>query len=135
MTTEEAKKILKYRSFTDNDIHHPKMENGFLGMLRPFSGELNEENYHEVIKAIKTLADELRDKDKIDKEVISAIWGICHLTRSWAIEKEGMLRRNNLINDEQIKILEKWIESISFATMMILDGSDNSTAFEFYEHE
>ena len=103
MTTEEAKKILKYHSFTDEDINHPKMENGFLGMLRPFSGKLNEENYHEVIKAIKTLADELRDKEKIDREVISAIWGICHLTRSWAIEKEGMLRSNNLINEEQIK--------------------------------
>ncbi|MEL7123049.1 MAG: hypothetical protein AAFO07_26605 [Bacteroidota bacterium] len=135
MTHEEAKRILKYHSFTDEDINHPKMENRFLGMLRPFSGKLNEESYHEVIKAIRTLADELRNKEKIDREVISAIWGICHLTRSWAIEKEGMLRRNNLINDEQIKKLEKWVESISYATMMILDGNDNSTAFELYENE
>lgn len=135
MTIEEAKQILKYHSFTDEDVNHPKMEKGFLGMLRPFSGKLYEENYHEVIAAIKTLADEIRDKEKIDKEVISAIWGICHLTRSWAIEKEGMLQSNNLINDEQIKKLEKWIESISYITFAILDGCDDLTAFNFYEHE
>jgi len=135
MTLEEAKQLLKYHSFMDSDINHPKMESGFLGMLRPFSGELNEDNYHEIIKAIRILADELRNKQQIDKEVISAIWGICHQTRSCAIDKDGMLRRNNLIRDEQIKKLEKWIETISYATMMILDGSDNSIAFEFYENE
>ena len=50
------------------------MEKGFLRMLRPFSGKLIEENYHEIIKAIKTLADELRDKKQINKDIISAIW-------------------------------------------------------------
>ena len=65
---------MKYHSFTDEDINHPKMEKGFLRMLRPFSGKLIEENYHEIIKAIKTLADELRDKKQIDKDIISAIW-------------------------------------------------------------
>lgn len=135
MTKEEAKKILKYHSFIHEDIDHPKMERGFLGMLRPFSGELIEENYHEVIKAIQVLADELRDDKKIDKEVVSAIWGICHLTRSWAIDSEGVLRRNRLIKKEQIEKLEKWIESISYSVMMLMDGSDNKTAFDFYKHE
>ena len=135
MNKEEAKQILKYHSFTSEDVNHPKMENGFLGMLRPFSGKLIEENYHEVIKAIKTLADEFRDKKQIDKDVISAIWGICHLTRSWAIEQNGMLQRNNLIQKEQVEKLENWIENISYATFLILDGCDNETAFELYKNE
>jgi hypothetical protein len=135
MTKEEAKKVLKYHSFINEDINHPKMGKGFLGMLRPFSGELIEDNYHEIITAIKVLADDLRKGKNIDKEVISSIWGICHLTRSWAIEEDGMLRRNNLISEEQIKKLENWIETISYATMMILDGCDNLVAFEFYEDE
>jgi hypothetical protein len=132
MTKDEAKEILKYHSFTHEDLNHSKMERGFLGMLRPFSGELIEENYHEVIQALKVLANELRNNKQIDKEIISAIWGICHLTRSWAIDKEGMLQRNNLIKEAQIAKLEEWIGNISYATMMILDGSDNATAFEFY---
>jgi len=132
MTKEEAKQILKYHSFTHEDINHPKTERGFLGMLRPFSGELIEDNYHEVINAIQVLTDQLRDNEKVDKEVISAVWGICHLTRSWAIDPEGMLQKNNLIKKEQIEKLKKWVESISYAIMMIMDGSNNETAFDFY---
>ncbi|MEM6299533.1 MAG: hypothetical protein AAF740_12670 [Bacteroidota bacterium] len=135
MTSQEAKKVLKYHSFTHEDIDHPKMENGFLGMLRPFSGKLTEENYHEVMEAIRTLSSEIRSNEYIEKDIISAIWGICHLTRMWAIEKEGTLRSNNLINEEQISKLAQWVENISYATMMILDGSDDATAFDFVETE
>ena len=133
MTKEEAKKLLKYHSFNNEDVNQPKMKNGFLGMLRPFKGVLIEENYHELIKAIKVLSDEIRDGEQIDKEVISAIWGICHLARNWAVKKEGMLQRNQLLTSEQIAKLEKWLETISYAMMMMLDGHDNSTAFELYE--
>lgn len=135
MTKEEAKNILRYHSFTHEDINHPRMKRGFLGMLRPFLGELVEKNYHEVMGAIKVLADDLREEDKIDREIISTIWSICHLARSWAIQPGGMLRRNNLIKKEQVKKLEDWVEAISYTTMMILDGSDNQTAFEFYQDE
>lgn len=135
MTAEEAKKVLKYHSFTDEDINHPKMEKGFLGMLRPFMGELIEENYHEVMEAIKTLAGEIGDQKQVDREVISAIWGICYLTRSWAIDKEGMLQRNDLITEKQIGQLEKWVESISYTTMMILDGNDFQTTYDLHDYE
>ena len=61
--------------------------------------------------------------------------GICHLTRSWAIEKDGMLQRNNLIEKEQVEKLKIWVKNISYATFLILDGCDNETAFEPYENE
>lgn len=132
MTKEEAKELLMYHSFTHEDIDHPKSENGFLGMLRPFSGELIEDNFHEVMEALKTLAHELETEEKIDKKVISALWRICHLSRAWAIHPDGMLRRNNLITDKQIQELEGWIEDISYATMFLLDGSGIEVAFEPY---
>ncbi|BDD03990.1 hypothetical protein [Aureibacter tunicatorum] len=135
MTKKEAKEILKYHSFTHEDIDHPKSKRGFLGMLRPFTGELIEENFHEVITAIKTISDELRTNEKIDREVIIALWGICHFTRNWAINPEGMLQRNGLIEKQQIKLLEVWIETISYATFSILEGSDNLTAFDLYKNQ
>lgn len=76
MTKEEAKQILKYHSFTHEDVNHSKMGRGFLGMLSSFTGELIEENYQEVSNAIQVLTDEIRDNKKIDKEIISAVWGI-----------------------------------------------------------
>lgn len=132
MTKEEAKEVLMYHSFTHEDINNPKTENGFLGMLRPFRGELIEANYHEIMEAIKTLSDELETEDKIDKEIISALWGICHLGRAWGLHPDGMLRRNNLITQEQIQVLKGWIENISYATMSLLDGSGIEVAFEPY---
>ena len=135
MTKEEAKELLKLHSSTHDDIDHPKSRRGFLGMLRPFSGELIEENYHEVIACIKTLANDLANTDKVDKEVISALWGICHLTRSWTASPDGMLRQNNLLKAGQVKMLENWTDIISYATMMLLDEQNIETAFEPYDEE
>ena len=132
MTKEEAKEVLMYHRFTHEDIKTPKAENGFLGMLRPFRGELIEANYHEIMEAIKTLADELEAEDKVDKKTISALWGICYLGRTWGLHPDGMLRRNNLIKQEQIQELEGWIEDISYATMSLLDGNGIEVAFEPY---
>ncbi|MBD0403017.1 hypothetical protein [Flammeovirga sp. EKP202] len=134
MTKQEAKRLLMLHSFMSENINHPKMENGFIGSLRPFSGKLNENNFHEVVKAIKTLSEEIRS-EKIDREIMAAIWNICHLTKSWGTDDEGLLQRNNLISKEQILILENWVEKISYITMMLLNGCDISTAFEFYDNE
>ncbi len=135
MTNEEAKQILKYHSFQDEDIDHPKMTRGFLGMLRPFRGEIIEENFHEVMDAIKTLSKSFRNDKLIDKQVMSSLWGICHLTRSWAIDPDGMLQQNNLLTQEQIDLLEQWIETISYSTFCFLDGCDDQTALNFYSDE
>lgn len=132
MTKEVAKEVLMHHSFIHKSVDNLRSENGFLGMLRPFSGELIEANYHEIMQAIKTLADELEAEGKIDKEIISALWGICHLGRAWGLHPDGMLRRNNLILQEQIQKLEGWIEDISYATMSLLDGSGIEVAFELY---
>lgn len=133
MNKKEAKELLKCHSFMCDDLTHPKMEKGFLGMLRPFNGKLYEENYHEIIQILKTISEDLRGVDKVDREIMDALWGICHFTRIWAINKDGMLQRNQLINKNQVHKLENWIEVISYATTMILGGCDNKTAFEFYE--
>lgn len=133
MTKKDAKNILKHHSMSDSRFDSDNK--GFLGMLRPFSGQLEEKNYHEIMAAIRVLASDLRSSEKIDRDVISAIWGICHLTRLWAIDRNCMLQRNNLIQAKQIKKLENWIEIISYSTMMILDGHDNQTAFELYKNE
>ena len=130
MTKEEARQALLFHSFAADKVPPESMEKGFLGMLRPFTGELIESNYQEVMQALKVLADDLSKPDQVDREIVSALWGICHLTRLWALEKDGMLQRNKLINEAQIKQLGDWVESISFATMMLLDGVNDEAYFE-----
>jgi len=101
-------------------------------MLRPYKGHLVAENYHEVIACIRCLAPVLQNSETLPRGVVSSIWGICHLSRSWGVEPGGMLRSNKLIANEDVERLETWVETISYATMLLIDGADPETAFEFY---
>ena len=108
---------------------------GFLGMLRPFRGALIEDNYHEVIACIRCLADEIRGEGPINKDIVSSLWGICHLARAWGIEEDGMLRDNNLISDDQVRTLDEWVDAISYATMTLLDGDNLQSALAPYNQQ
>lgn len=131
MTKEEAIELLKHHSFTHEDIDNPKSEKGFLGMLRPFKGELIEANFHELMEVISVLKDQLSN-DNIDREIVSNLWSICHLSRAWGIEQNGMLRQNNLISATQIESLSDWINCISYTIMNLLEGVPDKEAFELY---
>ncbi len=132
MTEEQAIEELLFQSGVHSDIENPRWQKGFLGMLRPFQGELYEENYHKIVKSLKVLMNKIQ-QENVSKEIIHSIFAICHLGRAWGLEPQGMLRSNNLINDEQIKLLEKWINNISYITFCILDGCDEVVAFEVYD--
>jgi hypothetical protein len=61
--------------------------------------------------------------DCVPRELMSSVWAIAHLGRSWALEPEGMLRRNGLISeDDQVK-LAAFISRFEYAVMMLLDGA------------
>ena len=91
MTESEAIELLKHHSGTHEDNTHPKSEKGFLGILRPFDGQLKAENFHEVMNILRVLTPQFRSQC-ISKEVISGFWSICHFARMWALEENGMLR-------------------------------------------
>ncbi|EEF60634.1 hypothetical protein [Pedosphaera parvula] len=133
MTIAEAKELLLMHSFAYSDVDHPKMKSGFLGSLRPFSGHLNEQNYHEVMAALLVLAPSL-EQPVVDREVVRSLWGICHLARAWGVYPDGMLRSNGLIQPADVERLDGWIEHISYATMVLLDGGGIDVAFEFYDN-
>lgn len=75
------------------------MGKGFLGSLRPFCGELYEENFFEVMECLRALKDEFSEAD-IDKDIISDIAAIIHYPRVWSAP-DGMLGSNHLLTEEQ----------------------------------
>ncbi|WP_339831005.1 hypothetical protein [Paenibacillus sp. FSL R7-0272] len=129
---QEAIVLLKYHAFAHDDVNHPKMEHGFLGSLRPFRGQLIEENFHELMRILRTLAPDL-SRAALDREVIACLWSITHLARTWAVEPEGMLRSNQLISDEQVAVMEEWLNLFSYAVMILIEGGDEQEAFWGYE--
>ena len=132
MTEVEALELLKHHSYNHDDIEHPKTKKGFLGMLRPFEGQLYEDNFHELIIILKTLKQHFTT-DKIDRQIISSFWGICHFSNAWALDAEGMLRRNNLLSTNQIIQLSTWVDCISYAIMGLFDGMDDEAPFDPYK--
>ena len=107
MNVDEAKELLSYHSGRNTDVENHKWENGFLTSLRPFKGELNEENFIEIMECMKVLVSEY-SKDLLDRELIGDIISIIHYTRMWS-EPGGMLERNHLLSDEQTSLLMEWI--------------------------
>ena len=80
MEKDEARKLLSFHSGRNSDIHDPRWKNGFLGCLRPFCGELREENFIEVMECIKTLKEEFNSA-MVERDMIADIVSIVHLTR------------------------------------------------------
>ncbi|MEK4660299.1 hypothetical protein MHH93_00300 [Priestia sp. FSL H7-0729] len=134
MEREEAVTLLKCHCFSYDDLSHPKMDNGFIGSLRPYRGYLIEENFHELMEILRVLATELK-QPTLDREVMACLWGISHMARAWAVEPEGMLRSNNLISDEQVELMEQWLNMFSYAVMVLIEGGGEEEAFwEYHQY-
>lgn len=129
MDVKEARELLSFHAGRNSDIRNPKWTNGFLGSLRPIQG-LNRENFIEVIECLRTLKDEIASPF-IDREIVSDIMGITHLTRVWA-SPQGMLGRNHLLTEEQTKHLLAWVNIIESCFMYLLEGAEEE-AFIDYE--
>ncbi len=129
MNIDEAKELLSFHSGRNSDIHNPKWQNGFLGSLRPFDGQLHKENFIEIIECLRTLKDEL-SAPTIDKEVVADIVGIVCLTRAWA-HPDGMLGRNHLLTEEQAKHLLAWADIIETCFMYLLDNAEEEAFFDY----
>lgn len=130
MDRNEAKELLSFHSSRNSDIDNPKWENGFLGSLRPFRGELYRENFIEVMECLRALKDEF-SAPAIEQGIVSDIVGIIHLARVWAAPS-GMLGSNHLLTEEQTKHLLAWADIIETGFMFLLEGAEEE-AFTDYE--
>ena len=133
MDKNEARLLLSFHSGRNEDTANTKWTNGFLGVLRPFKNKLSEENFHEIMKCLKTLSEDFESKN-IEQETISDLWAICHLGRAWALNENGILQSNNLLAQEQIQILDNWISMISYSVMNLLEGVKDEAFWEYNEY-
>jgi hypothetical protein len=130
MDTAEAYDLLLAHAGESSDPDHPKFATGFLGMLRPYR-ELQEPNFHEVMEALRVMAPKLQEST-VERKLISALWGICHFSRAWALEKDSMLQRNELMTEYDADLLAEWLSIISYAVASLLDDSGPEEAFQPY---
>jgi hypothetical protein len=131
MTRTEAYNLLLAHATVHPDENHPLHSSGFLAMLRPYK-RLLESNFHEVMQALRAVAPDLQNGPSIDRNLMTALWDICHYARAWALEPEGMLRKNQLITVTDQERLADWLNIISDTVSNLLEGADETVAFEAY---
>src|SRR5207249_442030 len=107
----------------DADSDPAKWETGFVCQLRPYRGSLNEENFREVIAAIRVLAPEIAASSSVDRELMADLWSLIWFPRMWAFPPHGMLRTNDLIDGRALSVLDDWLNRISEAVSYALEGS------------
>ncbi|MDB5334594.1 MAG: hypothetical protein JWN70_213 [Planctomycetaceae bacterium] len=107
------------------------LDDGFLTMLRPYRG-LREHNFHVVMQALFVVGERFHSSDVIDRKLVESLWSMCSRTRCWGLDPKGMLRRNNLISEEDIRRLESWIEIFERSTFGLLRGCPPHDEVERY---
>ncbi len=106
-------------------------DDGFLGTLRPYQG-LKEDNFHSMMEALFAVGRNFSESLQVDREVVCSIWWICYLARQWGVDTQGMLRRNHLINEQDVARLAKWIDVIEYTTLSFLNGNGTREAINTY---
>lgn len=124
MTKEEAIEQLSFHSGRHPDIHSDKWTNGLLPSLRPFKG-LNVAAFNNLMECLNVLKEDIKQSETLNKELILNLWTICHYSKAWGIDPQGMLRSNNLISDEELKELTNWIYIISYRISFWLEGLED----------
>ena len=74
-----------------------------------------------------------RNKKNIDKNIVSDIISIIHLTRIWVSEK-GILGENNLLTNEQTKYLLTWVDIIESCFMYLLEGASEEAFLDYNDY-
>ena len=134
MKIEDALIELSFHSGRNESIDDPRWANGFLGSLRPYKSLVAvENNFHSVVNCLRGIFPSVQQKNQLDKNLVSDIFAIIHYGRTWGVDKDGMLRRNNLISPKEVDQLDRWLECISTVWCMTLITEDESLAFEIYD--
>lgn len=116
---------------TDAPGRPTNLEDGFLCSLRPYTG-LHERNFHLVMEALLSVGEQLHQTPHLDREVVFAVWSICHTARSWGLDHGGMLQRNRLITVADTGRLERWVNTIEIVAIRLLIGWPPHHAVYYY---
>lgn len=119
MTPAEAKRaILIHSGWLLDDA-----KAGLLDSLRPYRG-IREEDFAEIVEAILVVHRETDGVERIEKEVVGALWDLCRRIRWLALEPGSGVRANRLASAEEIERLAAWVHAIESMTIQVLSNHE-----------
>lgn len=89
-------------------------------MLRPFRGAIDEKILEEILVDIKVLIErEIGEEQRL--QALLAIGLIVSTTRGWALDRDSMLVRNDLIDDAQYNELLTWVRDVERLSAVMIE--------------
>lgn len=132
MTEEQAIQLLLTHSCSSTCNDSEKAARGFCGMLKNYhSGELNEDNFHEVMLALRCVADTIQ-KDSIQRAIAGAPILICYRAWIWGLKPNARFQGTPIPKD-QLARLHTWVSCIYWTATLLLEGAEIEDAFCEYE--
>ena len=126
----EAKAFILAQLEPDRGVGEPQT---FLGALRPYRHILPRQQFHGIMRALRVLVPTLSGGPLVDRELVSALWSLCELTRLCCVDEDTALRRDRLISAEDLALLRRWHNMVCYAVMIILETGDDAEAFHEYD--
>jgi len=86
---------------------HILEEDGLLHSLRPFT-RVHAEHLAELLSALRVVQERVRGGYPMLYAPLADAFCLLERVHWWALDEAGMLRRNRLIDDEQLQLLRTW---------------------------
>lgn len=92
--------------------HHFAGAGGLVDSLRPYVGKVDVEATSEVLEAVRVIVERADEGAPIPASTLSGIFELTNTVRRWALDSDGMLVRNKLINGDDWRTLMDWVVRI-----------------------
>jgi len=107
---------------------HNQSDIGLVGSLRPFAG-LSEAAFASLLNAIFEWRQTLDGAERIDREIVFALWDICRRCRQLALVERSLLSTNKIISEAELLRLKTWVDIIETASIRTLQGQEAHLCF------
>ena len=92
--------------------HHSAGDGGLLHTLRPYVGSVDTTATKEILDLVRRLTELAEKGVALPIAALSGVFHITHTVRRWALDKDGMLVRNNLILPSDWDTLKRWTDEV-----------------------
>ena len=122
MDYDTAVEQLTFHCGSNPNTDDPRWKQGFLQTLRMYRGTLDHDAWKSVLDCVDAVSAHLKSAPLLDRSVVNSLWGILHYSRSWALHRDGMLQRNNLMTKQDQETLSNWLDELAERIAIMLDG-------------
>jgi len=120
MTLEQAHRQIRLHAGFEPNAN----DDGLLARLRPYQPD-HESSIANLLEALITIHKAIPPSaSQVDRQLCAALWYTCEGCRNLALRPASPIRTNGLATDEELALLQAWIDAIELFAIRWLSGLD-----------